>query len=76
MNFRLGDRHGRQVKAGVALLALCFMLAAPLTAVPKAAMKKQVARTQFETAERMREELNGLPASERTRREYQRVMDA
>ena len=34
------------------------------------------ARTQFDTAERMREALNGRPASERTRREYARVVSA
>ena len=39
-------------------------------------VKKQQARSQFENAERMREELNGLPQQERSRREYQRVMDA
>ena len=38
--------------------------------------KKQQARSQFENAERMREELNGLPQQERSRREYQRVTDA
>jgi N-acetylmuramoyl-L-alanine amidase len=76
MTFRLGDRCRGQLQTGVALFALCCLLTLPLLAVPKAAMKKQAARTQFENAERMREELNGLPASERTRREYQRVMDA
>ncbi len=40
------------------------------------AYRKQQARTQFEIAEQMREALNGRPASERTRREYQRVADA
>ena len=39
-------------------------------------MRKQQARTQFETAERMREALNGRPESERTRRDYQKVADA
>src|SRR5581483_6534095 len=34
------------------------------------------ARTQFANAERMREALNGRPAEERTRREYERVMNA
>lgn len=34
------------------------------------------ARSQFATAERMREALNGRPAQERTRRQYQRVIDA
>jgi N-acetylmuramoyl-L-alanine amidase len=39
-------------------------------------VRKQAARTQFETAERMREALNGRPAEERTRRGYQKVADA
>src|SRR5215470_4696295 len=34
------------------------------------------ARDQFVRAERMREALNGRPADDRTRREYQRVIDA
>ena len=34
------------------------------------------ARTQFETAERMREALNGRPSEERTRQQYQRVINA
>ena len=33
-------------------------------------------RDQFARAERMREALNGRPADERTRHEYQRVIDA
>jgi N-acetylmuramoyl-L-alanine amidase len=40
------------------------------------AVRKQQARTQFETAERMREALNGRPESERTRRDYQKVAEA
>ena len=40
------------------------------------AARRQEARSQFETAERMREALNGRPTGERTRREYQRVIDA
>ena len=38
--------------------------------------RKQQARTQYETAERMREALNGRPAEERTRKAYQKVADA
>src|SRR5262249_48791632 len=38
--------------------------------------KKQAARTQFETAERMREALDGKPESRRTRNDYMKVMDA
>jgi N-acetylmuramoyl-L-alanine amidase len=34
------------------------------------------ARERFAAAERMREALNGRPADERTRRDYQRVLDA
>jgi len=39
------------------------------------AHRKQQARTQYETAERMREALNGRPADERTRKAYQKVAD-
>jgi N-acetylmuramoyl-L-alanine amidase len=38
--------------------------------------KKQAARTQFETAERLREALNGRPEAQRTRRDYTKVLDA
>src|SRR5215471_7514827 len=38
--------------------------------------KKQAARTQFETAGRMREALDGRPESQRTRRDYQKVIEA
>ena len=34
------------------------------------------ARSQFSTAERMREALNGRPAQERTHRQYQQVINA
>lgn len=40
------------------------------------AQKKQAARSQFELAERLREALDGKPESERTRADYQRVLDA
>ncbi len=40
------------------------------------AKKKAMARSHFETAQRMREALNGQPPKERTRRDYQRVTDA
>src|SRR5262249_37575661 len=38
--------------------------------------KKQAARTQFETAERLREALDGRLESQRTRRDYLKVLDA
>jgi N-acetylmuramoyl-L-alanine amidase len=58
----------------VAFSLLCLCVSPAFSASIQ--VKKQQARTQFETAERMREELNGLPQRERSRREYQRVMDA
>ena len=40
------------------------------------ATRKQQARDYYDKAEQMREALNGQPASERTRKEYQHVADA
>jgi len=70
---------GKSSTQGV--LRLTLMLTVALAFVRPAvaistAQKRQVATSQFETAERLRESLNGRPASERTRREYQRVIDA
>jgi len=56
-------------------LAAAFALLAPAFATTTA-HKRQVAASQFENAERPRDSLNGRPAAERTRREYQRVIDA
>jgi len=56
-------------------LATVLALLAPASATTTA-HKRQVAASQFETAERLRDSLNGRPAAERTRREYQRVIDA
>ncbi|MGI9104537.1 MAG: N-acetylmuramoyl-L-alanine amidase [Terriglobales bacterium] len=57
-------------------LALTLVTALPAAARRSVAQKKQAARSQFEKAERMREALNGRAASERTRRDYKRVLDA
>jgi N-acetylmuramoyl-L-alanine amidase len=71
------------LRRGFAFLAICTFLlsvAAGGTAFAvqsgSPAVRKQQARTQFETAERMREALNGRPESERTRRDYQKVAEA
>jgi N-acetylmuramoyl-L-alanine amidase len=40
------------------------------------AQKKQAARTQLETAERMRDSLESKPEAQRTRKDFQKVMDA
>ncbi len=58
----------------VALLALSGVCFGAPSGSP--AVRKQQARTQFETAERMREALNGRPEKERTRHDYQKVADA
>ncbi|HKF22754.1 MAG TPA: N-acetylmuramoyl-L-alanine amidase [Candidatus Angelobacter sp.] len=60
-------------------MALAAMLGSALVSSAGARtvkQKKQAARTQFETAERMREALDGKPESKRTRSDYQKVMDA
>jgi N-acetylmuramoyl-L-alanine amidase len=60
----------------VALVLLSLALVVPAHARRTVAQKKAKARTQFETAERMREALNGRPERERTRLQYRRVLDA
>ena len=64
---------GRRV---LALIAISVALIIPAAAKRTVAQKKQAAHTQFETAERMREALNGRAAADRTRRDYTRVLDA
>ncbi|HEV2718163.1 MAG TPA: N-acetylmuramoyl-L-alanine amidase [Terriglobales bacterium] len=57
--------------------ALCLVLLIVLANPAHAAHKSDAwARTQFATAEKMREALNDRPAAERTRRDYQLVMMA
>ena len=64
----------RLVSRGLAVvLLLSVAVSAPAKSVRQ---KKQIARTQFDTAEKMREALNGKPAAQRTRRDYTHVIDA
>ncbi len=70
-----GPIYTRGWKLWLTAVLVLTLLASPAFAA-SLAVKKQQARSQFENAERMREELNGLPQHERSRREYQRVMDA
>jgi N-acetylmuramoyl-L-alanine amidase len=65
-------RHGLRALLALVLLSVAVT---PLFA-RTVAQKKQQARTQFETAERMREALNGRPAADRKQRDYLKVMDA
>ena len=66
------NRSQRALRLGVALLAL-------LPALPGHARVRHGdawARDNFAKAERMREALNGRPVAQRTRRDYQRVIDS
>src|SRR5271165_4491701 len=67
-------RSTRLIRTLLVCLAICGVSFAALSGSP--AVRKRQARTQFETAERMREALNGRPEKERTRKEYQKVADA
>jgi N-acetylmuramoyl-L-alanine amidase len=65
---------GRQLLAALALLLL--LIVNLNAAAPSSAVRKQHAREQFDKAEQMREALNGLPADQRTRKDYQHLADA
>jgi len=59
------------------VVLVCLELGGSSLAAPSAsAARKQQARTQYETAERMREALNGRPEKERSRKEYVKVANA
>jgi N-acetylmuramoyl-L-alanine amidase len=54
----------------------CLLLAPVSTFARTVAQKKQAARTQFETAERLRDSLESKAEAQRTRHDYQKVIDA
>ena len=66
-------RGARAFRLGAALLLVLLPL---VSASARVHYSDSWARQQFAKAERMREALNGRPAAERTRREYQRVIDS
>jgi N-acetylmuramoyl-L-alanine amidase len=66
-------RGGGAFRLGAALLLVLLPL---LSASARVHYNDSWARQQFAKAERMREALNGRPAAERTRREYQHVIDS
>src|ERR1700678_1526661 len=66
-------RGGRAFRLGAALLLVLLPL---VSASARIRHNDTWARQQFARAERMREALNGRPLGERTRREYQRVIDS
>jgi N-acetylmuramoyl-L-alanine amidase len=58
-------------------LALACLLLAPVSALARTVQqKKQAARAQFESAEQLREALDGKPEAQRTRHDFQKVIDA
>jgi N-acetylmuramoyl-L-alanine amidase len=59
----------------ISVVVAVAVFAVPVSAL-SVAKKKEIARTQFENAERLREALNGRPAKDRTIRDYQRVIEA
>src|SRR6202795_805170 len=66
-------RGPRALRLGAAIL-LALLL--PASASARVHRNDTWGRQQFTKAERMREALNGRPVGERTRREYQRVIDS
>src|SRR5579864_3003302 len=72
MHNLLTARHVRFV-FGALVIAL---LAVPASAKRSVHEKKLIASKEFVTAERMREALEGKPAAERTKKDFNKVMDA
>ena len=66
-------RGARAFRLGAALLLVLLPL---VSASARVHYSDSWARQQFAKAERMREALNGRPVGERTRHEYQRVIDS
>jgi len=57
--------------------ALACLLLAPVSSFARTvAQKKQAARAQLETAERLRDSLETKPEAQRTRKDFQKVIDA
>ncbi len=54
----------------------CLLLAPVSTFARTVAQKKQAARAQLETAEHMRDSLESKPEAQRTRKDFQKVIDA
>jgi len=77
----LSGSRGNLRPAGVVALVVC-LVAVPgfsitgSTKTLQSQSKSQAARNPYDRAEMMRQELEGTPQSNRTRRDYDRVMDA
>ena len=70
--------RSRFSKRRLTYLALGVLLLGPAQLVwaRNVAENKQLARTQFETAERLYQDLTNRPLAQRTPQDYQRVVDA
>ncbi|HET6842009.1 MAG TPA: N-acetylmuramoyl-L-alanine amidase [Candidatus Angelobacter sp.] len=64
------------IRAAMVASLACALLAPAPAHARSVQQKKQAAAAQLVTAERMREALDGKPESRRTRRDFQKVMDA
>lgn len=77
MNIGPRNYSGKTLTRKTVVCALACLLLAPVSTFARTvAQKKQAARAQFETAERLRDALEGKPESQRTRPDYQKVIDA
>ena len=71
-------KHSRNSLTRIAAACtLSWLLLAPVSGVARTvAQKKQAARAQFETAERLRDSLESKAEAQRTRQDYQKVIEA
>jgi N-acetylmuramoyl-L-alanine amidase len=69
-------RAANTIRAAIVASLACALLAPVPAHARSVQQKKQAAAAQLVTAERMREALDGKPESRRTRRDFQKVMDA
>ncbi|HEY1940115.1 MAG TPA: N-acetylmuramoyl-L-alanine amidase [Candidatus Angelobacter sp.] len=74
----IGPRNlSRTLTRKTIICALACLLLAPVSLFARTvAQKKQAARAQFETAERLRDSLESKPEAQRTRADYQKVIEA
>jgi N-acetylmuramoyl-L-alanine amidase len=69
-------KTGTRILQRIAIAASLACVLLPSVQARTVKQKKQAARTQFENAERMREALDGRPESQRSRRDYLKVIEA
>ena len=77
MNIGLRKHSRNSLTRIAAACALSWLLLAPVSGVARTvAQKKQAALAQFETAERLRDSLESRAEAQRTRQDYQKVIEA